>query len=297
MRHPRKRRFEAGQAIVEFVVLVTTCMVFMLVAVATLERFSSLRTTGESLVRYVMWERTVWLDTKAPASAGQGNPWIRTQGHAIGKSDSALLDEARQHVLSDDSKKMGRMTYVLSHSDMIDTSRLNVTTDFGGLDSAQVEYMLKKETETKLEGKGTWKVATEPYAKLEFGRPVGSLDRGAPVQAKLAFDKSTLGWGSAIIAIMPEPSGALRYLWPELFRGAGVASLFYRRGVLLTNAWTAEGSKGVISAVSDAVPTTTGQTVSAAVSTDLKPYSEDVREIRVGKIAPDVVPPDRLKAR
>lgn len=274
---------EGGAAMVEFLVIATFVLVPMYLAVQALGKFADVRSAAVSAARYSAWERTVWFDDASSDFARHNAP--------NQKSTAAIANEVRVRVLN---KRDDAQAY--KSTDKAATTLANGTdplwTDTAGkaylTDPANVVTQIKQETPAKdflAKVIGTINAISVPSVTGTLAPPVPS---------------QTMAVATVNLNKVAEDSDVYKRLWakseglPDDWTGLN----FTAQGAILSNTWAANASEGTRKVVASSVPTANGlgtavETATRAVLLAWDPLQ--VPRIDLGKIAVDVVPPDRLR--
>lgn len=265
-----------GQAMVELLVAALLILIPLFVGIAAVGKLIDVQHTTDMAARYATWERTVWYD-------GGGD--FAALNEPNRKSDAAIGNEVAARVLNDRSAGA-----VIRDSDRHAAALVNGI-DPMWRDSAGVAYLQDAGGLATTIGHETpaTDVGKEPLAAL-----------GAVAVAGLAgFAPPLTGDNLATVRValtgVAGNSAVYRRLWSS---GAAWRGLdFHADGAILSNTWGANGKAGTRQVVARAVPTAQGL---GAIVQDARaglapwdPVQPD--RIEAGKIAVDVVPPDRLK--
>ncbi len=278
-RSPRQR----GQALVEMVVTGLFFLVPLFLALVALGKFIDVQHTTTMGARYAAWERTVWYEP------GGTFDDINAPNH---KTPTQIHAEVAARIFNDRSRNAS----VIANTDK------NATTFVNGIDpmwhdNAHVAYMrrfdqagtaiTKGPLKTNVAGEALGFIGAVPLMKGVTGSPVPPVPH------------DTLATATVSLRDIARDSQAYQRLWPRAsvwvdeWRGLN----FTATGSILSNTWGANGSGSTARFVSLSVPTAQGlgTVVGGAVNYALKPWDLKLPEAEFGKVAPDVVPGDRLR--
>lgn len=256
------RRTQRGQAIVELAAVAGAVLVLLFLGLAMIGRLSDVRSKTLMASRYVAWERTVYLDDAE---------WNK-YGTSITKTEQALRSEMVQRVMGHDSPALKSDD---GTRNALPAGGMPMWHDIAGKD------LLKSYDDVKLttgrSGTGT-----------PLDAVVTVLDAGGSINA--GFDLANRNQQRAQVSLsVGADSTTLRKLWPGW---SGFSAL--DANVLLTNAWTPDGRDGTLAQISNAAPLHRGEVIGTAAFMPLALFAPDITGLDLGKIAPDVVPDDRL---
>jgi hypothetical protein len=283
-------RRAGGQAMVEFLVAALFFLVPLFLAVVVIGKFGDVQNSANQAARYAAWERTVWYDD---AGSNFGN--INDSNH---KTAVQISNEISARLINDRS---------LNVTTIKNTDK-NATTFVNGIDpmwrdNAGDKYLTKYDqhstTVTKTSPKTN--VADGAIALIEkLPLPQGVVGTLVP-----PVPNDTLAIATVTFKKMAETSSAYRRLWPkDTVWGVDWEGVdFSASGGILSNTWAANSSQGTKGMVAMSVPTAQGLGKVLTVTTlamevwdpTLFIPAGPLQRLEIGKIAPDVVPPDRLK--
>lgn len=128
----------------------------------------------------------------------------------------------------------------------------------------------------------------EPHKGATQLRP--DLGGWEALDATAAVGDLTSNQQTALVTLsVANSSDTLRQLWPG-WNGFTASD----KHVLLTNGWTPDGSSGTLAQVSNATPIKNAGLMGGVALDVLAWFAPDILGLDLGKIAPDVVPADRL---
>lgn len=279
-----RRTGQGGQAIVEFLVAAMFFIIPLFLAIVVLGKFSDVQHTTNMAGRYAAWERTVWYDDGGTTFAAINGANHKTAAE-IGKEISVRLINDRS--LS---------TSVIKHTDRNATSYVN------GVDplwhdnqgTAYLDNYNQHATTIGKEAPGTdvAGAAINVIASVSIPGVVGSLVPPVPgdtlAVARVQFNR------------IAKSSLSYQRLWPtgSVWSGAWDGLDFTAPGVILSNTWYANGSASTAAMVRESVPMSKGlATIAGTVAmTTMRAWNlGGGPDAEFGKVAPDVVPADRLR--
>ncbi|MFT7722006.1 MAG: hypothetical protein QM788_04120 [Roseateles sp.] len=279
---PRAGR-ERGAALVEFVVIAIFVLVPMYLATQAIAKLGDVRSASQNVARYATWERTVWYDDTASVYAAKNAP--------NQKSAAAIRQEALVRLFNDRTSG-----FKYSAGDKTATGLAHGTDplwrDTAGKalvdDPAAIHLTLKDETPSKdllAAAVGLINAVTVPSITGTLAPPVPTR-----TLAVVDFRLDKAGKDSEVYKRLWSKKAGLDADWAGLDCAA--------RGAILSNTWAANASSGTKGMVSASVPTANGLGTALSVATTATLAAWDPTEIPridIGRIAVDVVPPDRLK--
>lgn len=278
--HARRAR---GQALVEFVVVSLFFLLPLFLAIVALAKFSDVQHTTQMAARYSAWERTVWYDDS-------GTRFDAING-ANQKSATEIAHEVGVRIVNDHSQAAS----VIKNGDRGAASFANGI-DPMWRDNGGVAYMRRYEQEshalerTSLSSDVT-SAAVHALAVLSIPGVTGSM---APPVPNDTFAVATVGFHD-----IAKDSTSYQRLWPSdgVWAGPWNGLDFNATGAILSNTWSANGSGATRAMVAETVPMAQGlgKVAGEAVVLGMRPWVLTAPEAELGKVAPDVVPGDRLR--
>ncbi|PFH21008.1 MULTISPECIES: hypothetical protein [Burkholderia] len=254
---------QAGQAMVEILVIGGGVLLAAFLALSMLGHLSDARDRALMGSRYAAWERTVYLDDSG---------W-HAPGGAATKTDTQIRSEMAQRVLGHGT----RLTGADGARGALSSTPEPMWRDVAGRD------MLRSYDDIAVSHvAGTTGTAVDKSMSMldtlsdigaGFDLPVKNQEN-ARVSVRLAYDNPTLS-----------------SLWPS-WQGL----TFSDNTAILTNGWTADGSDHAKTLIAGAVPTAKGDLIGVGLDA-FAPLGSDILGLKLGKIEPDVVPQDRLGGR
>lgn len=255
-------RLQRGQAIVELAAVAGGVLVLLFLALAMLGRLSDVRSKALMAGRYAAWERTVYLDDAS---------WNK-YGVSRTKQPEAIRSEMVQRVLGHDQPKLRADDGTRA---ALPAGGTPMWHDISGGDLLASYDDVKLNTSRSSSGAPTETV-------------VGTLDAGGAIG--VGFDLPTNNQQTALVSLtVGGSSQTLQKLWPG-WTGFTASD----KHVLLTNGWTPDGSTGTLAQVSNATPVKQAGFLGGLALDALALFAPDIVGLDLGKIAPDVVPADRL---
>jgi hypothetical protein len=278
------RARQRGQAMVEFLVAAIFFLVPLFLALVVMGKLSDVRHTANMAGRYGAWERTVWYDD---AGTQFGN--LNGANH---KSAAEISNEIAVRLINDHSLA----TSVIKNTDR------SATTFANGIDpmwhdnegrayldryDQQSTSIARQTPTTDVAG-----AALALIGSVSIPGVVGSIVPPVP--------RDTLAVASVSFGRVAQSSQAYQRLWPKL--GVWVdnwAGLdFASTGAILSNTWYANGATSTEAMVKESVPMSKGLGTIAgtAAMTTMRAWNLlGGPNAAFGKVAPDVVPADRLR--
>ncbi|MBN9409116.1 MAG: hypothetical protein J0H69_08205 [Burkholderiales bacterium] len=288
IRRPSRSR-QRGQAMTEFVVGAVFFLLPLFLIIPTLGKYADVKNASGQVARYVAWERTVWY---GGASASSSSDWPGNH-----KAESTIQNEARQRIV------------------LMDTS--SATAPFKSADGSASSFSVagarqiwhNRDSSNMLQSYND--AQTGAISNDNAPGVLGSILGGAlSVTNNISFFKlegNGFYTGRAALAVKTLPiGGTLRNVGtdgvfdPGVRFGESGKLVFRDQNALLANGWSARGTAHVRSQVmgltplgfmSDPTVRTITQTVGCIA---LALFVPEICGLEPGKIAPDIVPPDRL---
>lgn len=283
-RQPHTGARAGGQALVEFIVAAVFFLAPLFLAIVALGKFSDVQHTAHMAARYATWERTVWYDD----AGGKFND-INGSNQ---KSALAIDHEVAARIINDRS----------SAATVIKKDDRNATSYLNGIDpmwhdaehkplldnyNQQALALTRGTPSSNVAGAALAGVAALPLPTGVTGTIVPPVPNDTLAQVTLSFRE--IGRGSA----------AYQRLWPkaEVWGEDWKGLDFSARGAILSNTWYANGSGATRGMVAESVPTAKGlgHSVNLVVNGAKLVWDPLSPPVDFGRIAPDVVPGDRLK--
>lgn len=276
-------RRQRGQAMVEFLVAALFFLLPLFLAIVVLAKFSDVQHTTQMAARYSAWERTVWYDdsgTKFDTINGSNQKTAAEIGHEIGV-----------RIINDRSQAQT----VIKDTDRAATTFANGI-DPMWRDNANVAYMSRYEQQTSTLTRGSLSTdltskAVEALGALSIPGVTGSMAPPVP--------RDTFAVAEVSFKEIAKNSTAYQRLWPrdDVWKGPWNGLDFSATGAILSNTWYANGSGATTAMVKETVPMAKGMGHYAgeAVILGMRPWVLTAPESELGKVAPDVVPGDRLR--
>jgi len=278
--HPhRRRRAQAGQAMVEFVVAAVFFLVPLFLAIAVLGKLTDVQHVTDMSARYGAWERTVWYDESGTAFNAVNAP--------NQKSAAAIKGEIAARMFSDRSSAVT----VIKNTDAANAAFVN-RTDPMWRDPRGGAYLAQYE---RYDARSTRETPQRDIAGAIVSRMAAVQVRGlSGFVPPLATD--TLAVETLSLADIAADSAVYRRLWngtPGGWQGVDFAAT----GAILSNTWGANGSGATRAMVARTVPTAQGLgVVVEAAKAGIAPWDAAAASgIDVGRIEVDIVPGDRLR--
>jgi len=261
----------------EFVVGTVLFLLPLFLIVPMLGKYSDVKASAApyQTVRYVAWERTVWYGGASSSNSQPGNS----------KSETEIQNEARQRVVAF-GKTLGKD----------DKSASGYTTTGG-------RYLWRnRDGSTMLKNYGDASVGSIPNDASPDTVTGTILDPITSITGILGFKLETKGLytGNAALKVTTLPIGASLGGGPTggAFNPGDLT--FVDKNVILANGWGANGKAHVRSMTAGIAPlglvddASLGNVVQIAGCIVMALFAPEICMLEIGKIEPDVVPPDRL---
>ncbi|MFL6708586.1 MAG: TadE/TadG family type IV pilus assembly protein [Massilia sp.] len=275
---------QSGQAMVEFIVAALFFLIPLFLAIVVLGKFVDVQHTTQMAGRYAAWERTVWYDdsgTAFDAINGSNQKSATEIGHEIG-----------MRLINDRSQR----TSVIKNTDRSATSFANGS-DPLWRDNAHAAYLDRYEqqdsavTRTGLSTDVT-SAATEALGAFSIPGVTGSLAPPVP--------RDTFAVARVQFREVAKNSAAYQRLWPRdgVWGGQWNGLNFSATGAILSNTWYANGSGATKQMVEASVPMAQAGVkgpLDVMIGATMIPWEPGAPRPELGKVAPDVVPGDRLR--
>jgi Flp pilus assembly protein TadG len=275
---------QRGAAMVEFIVGAVFFMVPLYLATQALGKFADVQQTANSAARYAAWEKTVWFEDTSSRFQSHNAANQKTTTQIRAEILARVLNDRRTGLIYKDTDK-GAITLVNGQDTLWQ-------------DSAGTDYMSDISTTTLTSRydrptRDATGAAIDLINTISIPNITGTLAPPVPVNtmASTTFTLKDVAKDSAVYQRLWSKDKGLPDDW--------VGMDFEGRSGILTNTWSANASGGTRQMVEDSVPTAsdtlkpilTTATIVALAAWDPIAASQ----IEYGKVAPDVVPKDRLK--
>ncbi len=266
---------QSGQAMTEFVIGTILFLMPLFLIIPMMGKYADVKASAAQTARYVAWERTVWYGGSSASVTWPGNS----------KTEAEIKNEARQRVtsfgrgLADGDKSAGSFEQ---------TGARNMWRN------RDQSVMLKNYNDASI---GTINNSSSP--DIATG---DVLDAIMVVASVLGFKLETNGFynGDAAISVTTLPIGTNLSGTNTGRFDPGVLT-FRDKNVILSNTWSGNGSAHVKSQTAGLAPLGLVDEVSglqdaiqAIGCIAMALFAPEICFLEVGKIEPDVVPPDRL---
>jgi hypothetical protein len=282
---------QSGQAMVEFLLSMTTVMSVLFLAIVMLGKFNDVRNRTLMSARYIAWERTVWSDDDAKkdlvSDPGTTEGWSSTYGGSalsVSKSDSELKGEVMQRVMAADSAPISSTD---GQQIELAATQPAMWRDYGGnplLTSAADVAVETRTADDPDSAQGADALAQWPM----------NTDGGGQFAAHLSLPTRTLQSGTVSIAIA-QNNDVLKRLWPKDKSLPAFSGLtFADTNVLMSNAWVPDGSSNNRAVFSHAVAAANVALVPSSLYQGMQKYAPEISTLQFGRIQQDVVPLSRL---
>lgn len=257
----------------EFIVGTVFFLIPLFLIIPLLGKYGDVKSAAAQTARYVAWERTVWY-----GSASSSNDW---PGNS--KSEANIREEARQRVVNFGGK------ITKEDKDASSFAEPNARGMWHNRDSSP---MLANYNAANIGA-----IPNDDTPDPVTGTVLGAI---TAVTAITGFKLETKGLytGSAAINISTSSIGGSLSGASEGVFDPGLLT-FRDKNVILANAWSANGSSHVKTMTAGIAPLGLGgdSTVKEVFETLIKvamaPFAPEILFLEIGKIEPDVVPPDR----
>lgn len=279
--HPVSRQH--GQAMVEFLVAALFFLLPLFLAIAVLGKFSDVQHTTQMAGRYAAWERTVWYDDTGSRFDTLNGP--------NRKSDADIGHEIGVRLINDHSQAKT----VIRNTDR------NATTFANGIDpmwhdNAHTAYLQRYEQQDQALSRETPGTDLAGKAVSTIGNFSAAGFTGSMVPP---LPSDNLAVATVSFRQIAKDSAAYQRLWPRdsVWRSPWNGVDFSSTAAILSNTWSANGSGATRAMVGESVPMSKGLgDVLGTVEMGLMHTWElTPPKAEFGKIAPDVVPGDRLR--
>lgn len=288
---PSRRSRQRGQAMTEFVVGAVFFLLPLFLIIPTLGKYADVKSAAGQAARYVAWERTVWYGGASSTSS---------QWPGNSKTESSIQNEARQRVVLMDI----RTPAITFNSN---TDRTAGTFSVAGArqiwHNRDSSNMLQAYNDAQTGG-----IPNDAPPGLMGTILSGALSVTNQISLfKLEPNAYYTGRSSLAVKTLPiggtlRDAGTDGVFDPGVRFGTGGKLVFRDQNVLLANGWSARGANHVrtqiggltpLGFMSDPTIRTITQTVGCIA---LALFVPEICGLEPGKVAPDIVPPDRLTA-
>jgi len=280
----RQLRGQHGQAMVEFVVAALFFLVPLFLALVVMGKFTDVQHTTTMAARYGAWERTVWYNDEGTL--------FNTYNGSNHKSATQISNEIGVRMINDRSQN----TNIFKDTDKSATTFANGM-DPMWRDNANEKYLEEFSQQST-------SVASEALPIDVAGTALGVI-RALPLPSSVTgtivppVPTDTLAVSVVSLNGVARNSTAYQRLWPRsTVWNADWAGLdFTATGAILSNTWYANGRGATKKMVEESVPMSRGlgSVAGTAVAIGMRAWDPLGESPDWGKVAPDVVPPDRLR--
>lgn len=277
------RQASRGAALVEFIVIAIFVLVPMYLATQAIGKLADVRAGAQTAARYAAWERTVWYEDTGSPYAKKNSP--------NQKSAAAIRQEALVRVFNE--RKSG---FKYSAADKTAAGLANGTDpmwrDTAGKALVDDPARITMTATDVKPAKDILSAAIGLINKITVPSITGTLAPPVPVQTLAVVDLrlGEVGRDSEVYKRLWSKKSGLDTDWTGLDYAAPAA--------ILSNTWAANASGGTKEMVAASVPTANGlgTALNLATKATLLAWDPSVApRVDIGRIAVDVVPPDRLK--
>lgn len=272
-----------GQAMVELLIVAAFVLVPLFLAIPLLGKYLDIRSSAVQAARYAAWERTVWYGGESATAMGWfgvDRKWIANE-----KTDAQIRNEIGVRQLS-----RTKDTDAFSSTDRSAGSFKNGTKEIWQDRSSTPLLANYSDTSTTVANgtaPGTLSTLVEPISNFASTLGPFVLEMGGKYAAKVTINIKDIAFNDNFLAKSSKSS-------------------FSETNVLLANGWSADGpgdatKTSVTQQVKGLVPTSIftatvfGVPVVDYLLTVLSVPLPEMSKLKLGKIAPDEVPPDRVK--
>lgn len=278
IRHQRRR--EHGQAMVEFLVSAMFFLLPLFLGMVVMAKMADVQHIANMTARYAAWERTVWYDDAGTVFNGFNASNQKSAAQIRSEAAVRLINDRRNGVSIKDNDK--RAASFANGTDPM--WRDNAGKVYLASFDQQAASVVNTSPSRNIANSAIEWINKVPLPQAVTGKLVPPV----PLDTLAVAEVSLTGMG--------KNSQAYQRLWPD-WVGKWAGLDFKATGAILSNTWAANGSGATLKMVSESVPTAKG--LGTAINTMIKPmklWDKDAPQPEFGKIAPDVVPEDRLKA-
>lgn len=274
---------QQGAAMVEFIVGAVFVLVPMTLALQALGKFADVQATANTAARYAAWEKTVWSEDTGSLFASHNQP--------NQKSSAQIRNEIMVRVINDrrtDLKYASTDRNASTYANGIDPLWHDAD-DLAFVDDPQ---KLKLATAHRKPANDLMGTILGLFGSIPIPQFVGTLVPPVPVD--------TLDTGTLTLQQVAAGSGVYQRLWskaeglPDDWAGLD----FDGRSGILSNTWAANASSGTKAMVAESVPTagSLGQFLDLGINATILVWDPTLTgRLDLGRIAPDVVPDDRIR--
>jgi hypothetical protein len=265
---------QRGQAMTEFVIGSILFLIPMFLIIPMMGKYSDIKAAAAQTARYVAWERTVWY--------GGGSASVSWPGNS--KSEADIKNEARQRVtafgggIADGDKTAGSFASSGGRQSWYNRDASPMLASYGAASLGTITNDDSPDTIT--------------------GTVLGAI---TAITSITGFHLETKGLytGSAEISVTTAPIG-INLDGSTTGRFDPGVLVFKDKNVILANGWSGNGSAHVKTQTAGLAPlglvgdSTLGPVLQIAGCIALAAFAPEFCFLEIGKIEPDVVPPDRL---
>jgi hypothetical protein len=269
---------------VEFIVGATFFLVPLYLATQALGKFADVQHTANAGARYAAWEKTVWFEDTSSRFQQHNSANQKTRDQIRAEIVSRVLNDRRAALIYKDTDK-GATTLINGQDTLWQ-------------DTAGTDYLRDASNTTLVSTyvkptKDITGAAIDLIGTISIPNITGTLAPPVPIE--------TLSTNTFTLGEVAKDSDVYKRLWAksEGLPDNWIGMDFEGRSGILTNTWSANAAEGTKQMVEDSVPTasdvlkpilTTATIVALALWDPIA-----ASQVEYGKVAPDVVPEDRLK--
>lgn len=278
IRCPRRR--EHGQAMVEFLVSAMFFLLPLFLGMVVVAKFADVQHVANMTARYAAWERTVWYDDAGTDFNGFNASNQKSAAQIRNESAVRLINDRHNGVsIKDNDKRAASFANGMDAMWRDNAGKVYLAS----FDQHAATVVNSSPSRNIANGAIEW-INKVPLPKGVTGKLVPPV----PLDTFAVAEVSLTGIG--------KNSQAYKRLWPD-WTGTWAGLDFKATGAILSNTWAANGSGATHKMVAESVPTAKGlgTAINTIVKATMKSWDPDAPEPEFGKIAPDVVPEDRLR--
>lgn len=278
-------RGQHGQAMVEFLVAALFFVVPLFLAVVVIGKFGDVQNSANQAARYAAWERTVWYDDAGSVFFEKNGSNHKTSTQINNEISARLINDRSLDVTTIKNTDKSATSFVNGIDPLWrDTAGEKYLSQYGN----HVTAVTRLQPSTNIANGAISAISSLPLPQGVVGTLVPPVPGDTLALSTVTFKK------------IADSSTAYRRLWPkDTVWGVDWEGVdFSASSGILSNTWAANGRNSTEAMVKMSVPTAQGlgtliQTTATATMAVWDPTL--LGRLDMGKVAADVVPPDRLK--
>lgn len=277
-----RRRREHGQAMVEFLVSAMFFLLPLFLGMVVIAKMADVQHVANMTARYAAWERTVWYDDAGTDFDSYNASNQKSAAQIRNEAAVRLINDRRNGVsIKDIDKTAGSFANGTDPMWRDNAGKVYLAT----FDQHAATVVNTSSSRNVANGAIGW-IEKVPLPKSVAGKVVPPVPLDTFAVAEVSITR------------IGNNSQSYQRLWPD-WVGKWAGLDFKATGAILSNTWSANGSGATHKMVAESVPTAKGlgAAVNAIVKSTMTAWDTKAPVPEFGKIAPDVVPDDRLRKK